>query len=289
MRTMNKRHIEIGLAVLVSGMLGVGQVSGEIVPGTGVIQEREMVAQSVPPRRPGASRPGVAPPKVKIIPFFRLLGGDPTKASIVLRNFKGPDEPTILFGDALTANFTLPRHSADATSGQKIYVHVNGLSDPPRFATEGSEFRMHFAFPSLQLNGYYKNYSPEGDNEIPDVQIQNAAIDIFLQPAIGPQWRPTFAQARVVFSGQLAPPEQCLTLVDVLYPVNVCNVMSEYYGRIKTLVEHGLREAIQAREIRYQFDLGAWAQVEREIGGSGQARVVSAVFRGTDFMIQFYP
>ena len=131
--------------------------------------------------------------------------------------------------------------------------------------------------------------TPDGDNEIPDVQIKNAAIDIFLQPSIGPQWRPTFAKARVLFRGQLIQPKECLTLVDILYPVNVCNVMKEYYNQIKTLVEHGLRGAIQSREFRYQFDLGAWAKVEQEIGSQEQVRVVSAVFRGTDFLIQYYP
>ncbi len=281
-----QRTVVMSLAVV---MLSGGLVFAKNFPGSNASQGSEMVVQNVAPRLPESSRPQVAPPKVKVIPFLRLLGGDPTKSSIALRNFKGPDEPTILFGEALVARFTLPRHSSDAASGQKIYVHVNGVSDPPRFATEGSEFRMHFVFPSLQLKGYYKNYSPDGDNDIPDVHIKNAAIDIYLQPSIGPQWRPTFAQARVVFNGQLTQPEQCFTLVDVLYPVNVCSVMNDYYDQIKTLVENGLREAIQDREIRYQFDLGAWSQVEREIGGSGHVRVVSAVFRGTDFMIQFYP
>ena len=287
--TRRKWNIGIGLMVALSGSLGVGQVSGETIATHAATQKMKMIVQNAPPRSFPSKRAQVAAPKVQSIPFIRLLGGDPTKASITLRNLKGPDEPSMLFGEDLAVNFKLPRHSVDSSSGQKIYVHVTGLSDPPRFATEGSEFRMHFAFPSLQLKGYYKNYSPDGDNEIPDVQIKDAAIDIFLQPSIGPQWRPTFAQARVVFTGQLTEPKQCLTLVDVLYPVNVCDVLKEYYDQITTLVETGLREAIQSREIRFQFDQGAWDQVEQEIGSEEQVRVVSAVFRGTDFLIQYYP
>lgn len=280
--------MRISVLVIVSGLLGVVPSFGETLPMPETNRGWGLVVQNSPSSNSSSKRQ-VAPPKVQTIPFIRLLGGDPTKASITVKNLKGPTEPSILFGNELSANFTIPRHTADSTSGQKIYVHVTGLSDPPKFGSEGGEFRLHFAFPSLQLKGYYKNYSPDGDNEIADVQIQNAAVDIFLQPSVGPEWRPTFAQARVQFSGQLTEPKQCLTLVDVLYPVNVCSIMKEYYDQIKTLVENGLREALQGREIRFKFDQGAWAQVEREVGNMDNARIVSAVFRGTDFLIQYYP
>jgi len=289
MRTIKPTwSIRISVLVMVSGLLGVAPGFGETLPGPEANRGLGLVVQNSPASVSSPKRQ-VAPPKVKTIPFIRLLGGDPTKASITVKNLKGPMEPSIIFGDGLSANFTIPRHTADSSSGQKIYVHVTGLSDPPKFGGEGDEFRLHFAFPSLQLKGYYKNYSPDGDNEISDVHIENAAVDIFLQPSVGPEWRPTFAQARVVFSGQLTEPKQCLTLVDVLYPVNVCTIMKEYFDQIKTLVENGLREAVQSREIRMQFDEGAWAKVKQEIGSQEQVRVVSAVFRGTDFLIQYYP
>lgn len=258
----------------------------------------------VPQPRPPAAMPQVPPqfsappaPVMKTIPFTTLLGGDLSKAFIQITNLRSPLDSNFVIGQSLAGRFTVPPHVHDAANSAKVYLHVNGLSNPPIVKSEGNELHLEFHFPALQFKTYYKEYSTEGDQAVGDTTGDSAVIDLYLIPITNHQGFPTYQSARAVFRGALKPQDKCVFWFDMIFPLNVCDVTKDYLKNLGPAIENGMREAMLHPQTRSQFDQVVWqglrANLLMQAGvnpmSPAQIQVVESSFSGTNYIVKYFP
>ena len=291
-------------------------VAGMVLAGIyAIMQEsRPGFAQVFPPRSSGSSPaqpvPGgqapvvIVPPQpqpsgppgsiTKTIPFSAIIG-DPTKAFIQITNMQSPTDTNFLLGRGLAGRIVLERFTYGVGNGNQAFVHVNGLSNPPKFSSEGNEYRLQFVIPTVQMKTYYRDYTGEGDGKLGDVNAENVSIDVYITPALDQRRLPTFHAIRVVFTGEIKEPEKCTYFFDMIFPVNVCSIGKDYLKTMKPAVENGIRETLQHPQTRVQFEQAVWQFLRGELlmqagvnpANPVQPTILQAQFQGTDYAVSY--
>ena len=256
-------------------------------------------APAPPPRQPALipAMPAQPQPFSRVLPFAAIVGGDFSKSFVQLGNLRGPLDSEFVIGRGLAGHIRLERHLADVANGNKVLVHVSGLSNPPTATSEGGELRLQYTFPSLQFKGFYKDYSNEGDGAIPDVVSEKATIDIYFKPITDPRGLPTYQSVWVVFNAELKEPEKCRAWFDLIFPVNVCAAAKDYIKQLKPAIENGLRDSLQHPNARTQFDQAVWPYLRAELlthaginpASPAQLQIVHAEVRGADYTVSYLP
>ena len=204
----------------------------------------QSMPQGLAPQGVQPGRYQAPPPLTKTIPLALLLGGDLSKSFVQLTNLRGQVDSNFTIGRSLAGRFTVPPYVHEASNGSRVYVHANGLSNPPVVKSEGTELHLEFHFPSLQFKTYYRDYSPEGDQAVGDTVGENAIVDIFIIPTTNHQGFPTYQAVRTGFRGTLKPQDKCVYWFDVLFPINICDVSKKYLDNLGNAIETGVREAL---------------------------------------------
>jgi hypothetical protein len=103
------------------------------------------------PGQPSMPQAG-GPPGVltKTVPFTMILG-DPTKSFIQLGNMRSPFDTNFSLGRGLAGRIALEKYSHEAGNGQKSYIHITGVSNPPVVTTEGAELRRKYVYPAIKI------------------------------------------------------------------------------------------------------------------------------------------
>lgn len=232
----------------------------------------------------------------KTIPFALILG-DPTKAFIQLGNMRSPFDTNFSFGRGLAGRISLEKYSYEVGNGQKAYIHISGVSNPPVVTTEGTEVHLQFVFPVIQFKTYYRDYTGEGDSALNDLIAEKVLIDLFLTPTIDQRQFPTYHSVRLAVIGSVKEAEKCTYFFDIIFPVNICKVAGEYFKQLQPAVENGLRELMLQPQTRMQFE----QQVAQFLRGDllaqaglnpvspAQVQILQASFQGTDYVVSFMP
>jgi len=292
-----RRLSQLLAGFMLVAILGMDSADATSWAGHGWINQVFPERSSSPPPQPPASPPSSPPNSlVKAVPFARLLG-DSTKSFMQIANLRSPMDSNFVLGRGLVGRLTLERHSYEAGNGNKVYVHVNGTSNPPTVSTEGNEVHLGFLFPAIQFKSYYKDYSNEGDLALGDAVAEKVTVDIYLTPVTDQRRLPTYQSVRVVFTGELKEPDKCAYWFDVIFRVNVCSLVKEYLKNIKPAVENGIREALQQPQTRMQFDQAVWQQLRGELlqhaginpASRAHVEIVEAGFKGTDYVVSYLP
>jgi hypothetical protein len=261
-------------------------------PGPVPAQPAQPPAQATIPPRPG----GAPAPLSRIIPFAVLLG-DPTKDFIQLGNMRSPFDTNFSLGRGLTGRIMLEKYTYESGNGQKSYVHVSGVSNPPLVSTEGVELRLQFVFPVIQFKTYYKDYSGEGDSALSDLVAEKVLVDVFLTPTIDQRGYPTYHSLRIAVTGMVKEAEKCTHFFDVIFPVNVCKIAAEYFKQMQPALENGMREVLLQPQTRMQFEQQVGQFIRADLLASAginpmspaQVQILQAEFRGTDYIANFVP
>lgn len=252
-------------------------------------QPGTMPGQSVLPQ------PGVPPGSLtKVIPFAAILG-DPTKAFIQIGNMRSPFDTNFVLGRGLAGRIALEKYTYESGNGQKSYVHLTGVSNPPIVTPEGAELRYQFVIPSLQFKTYYKDYSGEGDSALTDLVAEKLLIDVFVLPTLDQRGFPTFQSIRIAVTGAVKEAEKCTHFFDIIFSVNVCKVSAEYFKQIQPALENGIREVLLQPQTRMQFEqqIAQYVRAEllNQVGvnpiSPAQVQILHAEFRGTDYVAQY--
>lgn len=247
---------------------------------------------------PGQFQPPPAPtPLTKTIPLGLLLGGDLSKSFVQLTNLRGQIDSNFTIGRSLAGRFVVPPYVHEATNGARVYVHANGLSNPPVIKPEGNELHLEFHLPSLQLKTYYKDYSPEGDQAVGDTVGEDAIIDIFIMPTTNQFGFPTYQAVRAAFRGKLKSQDKCVYWFDAIFPINICDVSKKYLETLSNAIETGVREALSHPQTRTQFDQVVWQSLRADLlmqagvnpMSPAQIQVIESAFRGTDYVVKYLP
>ena len=270
-----------------------GQVAPLPPPGQPSMPQG-LAPQGIPPGRYPAPPPA---PLTKTIPLALLLGGDLSKSFVQLTNLRGQVDSNFTIGRSLAGRFTVPPFVHEASNGSRVYVHANGLSNPPVVKSEGTELHLEFHFPSLQFKTYYRDYSPEGDQAVGDTVGENAIVDIFIIPTTNHQGFPTYQAVRTGFRGALKPQDKCIYWFDVLFPINICDVSKKYLETLGNAIETGVREALSHPQTRTQFDQVVWQTLRTDLlmqaginpMSPAQIQVIDASFHGTDYVVKYLP
>lgn len=253
-------------------------------------------AQVFSPRQP--QQPpmpgGQAAPLVKAIPFAEIIG-DSTRAFIHIANMRGPMDTNFQLGRALGGQIPVEKFVDQLGNGKPVYIHVNGLSNPPIVSVAGAELRFQFVIPALVFKTYYGDYSAEGDGKLGDITAENVTVDVYFTPTMDQRRMPTFQTARVVMSGEVKEPDKCTYFFDMLFPVNVCNAAAAYLKEIKPAIENGLREMLHHPQTRVRFDQALWPYLRGELlmqagvnpASPAQVQIVEASFRGMDYVVGY--
>lgn len=271
---------------------------GQPMPGPNQIPPMPGQRQQVMPV-PGM-QPMMQPPQaplVKTIPLALLLGGDLSKSFVQLTNLRGQVDSNFTIGRSLAGRFTVPPYVYEASNGSRVFVHANGLSNPPVVKSEGNELHLEFHIPALQFKTYYRDYSPEGDQAVGDTVGENAIVDIFILPTTNQQGFPTYQAARAGFRGTLKPQDKCTYWFDVIFPINICEVSKKYLDTLGNAIETGVREALSHPQTRTQFDQIVWHTLRSDLliqaginpMSPAQIHVIEASFHGTDYVVKYLP
>ena len=260
-------------------------------------QPQVMPQGQPPPGLPPARYQAPPSPLTKTIPLALLLGGDLSKSFVQLTNLRGQVDSNFTIGRSLAGRFTVPPYVHEASNGSRVYVHANGLSNPPVVKSEGTELHLEFHFPSLQFKTYYRDYSPEGDQAVGDTVGENAIVDIFIIPTTNQQGFPTYQAVRTGFRGGLKPQDKCVYWFDVLFPINICDVSKKYLESLANAIETGVREALSHPQTRTQFDQVVWQALRTDLlmqaginpMSPAQIQVIEASFHGTDYVVKYLP
>ncbi len=247
---------------------------------------------------PGQFQPPPAPtPLTKTIPLALLLGGDLSKSFVQLTNLRGQIDSNFTIGRSLAGRFTVPPFVHEATNGARVYIHANGLSNPPIVKPEGNELHLEFHLPSLQLKTFYKDYSPEGDQAVGDTVGEDAIIDIFIMPTTNQYGFPTYQAVRAAFRGKLKSQDKCVYWFDAIFPINICDVSKKYLETLSNAIETGVRESLSHPQTRNQFDQVVWQSLRADLlmqaginpMSPAQIHVFESAFRGTDYVVKYLP
>lgn len=263
------------------------------VPGSTPMpgQLGQMPRQSPMPQAGGP--PGTL---TKTIPFAVILG-DPTKAFIQLGNMRSPFDTNFAFGRGLAGRIGLEKYTHELGNGQKTFVHVTGVSNPPIVTTEGSELRLQFVFPVIQFKTYYREYTGEGDSVLNDLVAEKVLIDIFLTPTIDQRHFPTYHSVRLAVIGSVKEAEKCTYFFDIIFPVNICKVAGEYFKQLQPALENSLRDLMLQPQTRMQFEQQVAQFVRADLLANAginpmspaQVQITQASFQGTDYVANYIP
>jgi hypothetical protein len=277
-----------------------------------VLMGSHAAAQVFPPRQPqqaplqGSSGHPVMPPApmppqggppaplTKTIPFAEIIG-DATRAYIHIGNMRGPMDTNFQLGRALGGQIPVEKFVDQLGNGKPIYIHVNGLSNPPIVSAAGPELRFQFVIPALVFKTYYGDYSVEGDGKLGDVTAENVTVDVYFTPATDQRRMPTFQTARVVMTGEVKDPDKCTYFFDMIFPVNVCNAAAAYLKEMKPGIENGLREMLHQPQTRMRFDQALWPYLRGELllqagvnpASPAQVQIIEGSFRGMDYVVGY--
>jgi len=230
------------------------------------------------------------------IPVISILG-DPTKSFIQLSNMRSPFDSNFSFGRGLTGRISMERYTYEAGNGQKVFVHLSGVSNPPIANVEEAEVRFQYLFPSIQFKTYYKDYSGDGDAALSDLVAQNVLVDVFISPTIDQRRLPTYHSVRIAITGSVKEADKCTFFFDIIFPVNICKIVDEYFGQVRPALESSIREIILQPQTRTQFEqqVSQFVRTEllRKAGinpmSAAQIEIVQAEFRGTDYVVSYLP
>ncbi len=296
MPTMKQPTILIGMlaALVLPASFAAAQVFPPRQP-----QPAPMPAPTVPsqvPGQPAIQQPpsGFAAGLTKSIPLVSILG-DPTKSFIQLSNMRSPFDSNFSMGRGLTGRIALEKYTSEAGNGQKVFVHVSGVSNPPIMTVEGAEVRYQFLFPSIQFKTYYRDYSGEGDSALTDLVAEKVLIDIFISPTIDQRRLPTYHSVRIAITGGVKEADKCTHFFDIIFPVNVCKITTEYFRQIQPALENGVREILLQPQTRMQFEQQVFQFVRGELlrnagvnpMSPAQVEVLQGEFRGTEYIASY--
>lgn len=278
---------------------------------TGFLLFAESSAQVFPPRQPQPAAPAPHPPAqmpgqaamppqpgvlTRNIPLTAILG-DPTKSFIQLTNMRSPFDTNFALGRGLTGRITLEKYTHEAGNGQKVFVHVTGVSNPPMVTLEGPEIRYQFLFPIIQLKTYYKDYSGEGDTALSDLVAEKVVVDVFLTPTIDQRRLPTYHSVRIAVIGAVREADKCTHFFDMIFPVNICKIGAEYFKQIQPALENGMREVLLQPPTRMQFEQQIYQFIRAELLSKAginpmspaQVEILQGEFRGADYVATYLP
>jgi len=276
-----------------------------------VIAGSVAMAQVFPPRQPQSAQPPTTIPipgqsgpisgqpigvTTKTVSFSVILG-DPTKSFIQLGNMRSPFDTNFSLGRGLGGRLMLEKYTHEVGNGQKTYIHVTGVSNPPIVSTEGAELRLQFIFPVIQFKTYYKDYSGEGDSALADLVAEKVLVDLFLTPTIDQRRYPTFHSLRVAIVGAIKEPDKCRYFFDVIFTMNVCKATAEYFQQLQPALENGLREAVLQPQTRMQFEYQVAQFLRADLLSKAgvnpmspaQVEILDAQFHGTDYVVSYLP
>lgn len=251
----------------------------------------QMPAQPVMPSTGGPS--GTL---TKSIPFANIVG-DPTKSFIQIGNMRSPLDTNFALGRGLTGRIALEKYMHELGSGQRAYIHLTGVSNPPIVTTEGAELRYHFVIPTLQFKTYYKDYSGEGDSALGDLVAERVIVDLFVLPTLDQRRFPTFQSIRIAVTGVVKEAEKCTYFFDIIFPVNICKAAAEYFKQIQPALENGIREVLLQPQTRAQFEQQIFQYIRADLLSKAginpmspaQVEILQAEFRGTDYVASYQP
>ena len=291
--------------LLVAG-ISAGLLLVHVAAFAQVFPPRQPQPAPVPAPTPPAQTPSpaalpqapVSPPGTltKSIPLVAILG-DPTKSFIQLGNMRSPFDSNFALGRGLMGRIMLEKYTYEAGNGQKAFVHVTGMSNPPIVTVEGPEVRYQFLFPTIQFKTYYKDYSGEGDSALGDLVAEKVLVDVFLSPTIDQRRYPTYHSVRIAISGGVKEADKCTYFFDIIFPVNICKVVNVYFRQVQPALENGIREILLHPQTRTQFE----QQVAQFIRGDlltsaginpmspAQIEILQAEFRGADYLVGYRP
>jgi hypothetical protein len=232
----------------------------------------------------------------KTIPFSRIIG-DPTKSFIQLGNMRSPLDTNFSLGRGLAGRIALEKYTHELGNGQRAYIHLTGVSNPPIVTTEGAEVRYQFIIPTLQFKTYYKEYSGEGDSALSDLVAEKVLVDVFMLPTLDQRRFPTFQSIRIAVTGVVKEAEKCTHFFDIIFPVNICKVAAEYFKQIQPALENGIREVLLQPQTRAQFEQQIFQFIRADLLATAginpispaQVQITDARFQGTDYVANYIP
>ncbi len=247
------------------------------------------------PQQPGIPQPGGPPGSLtRTIPFSAILG-DPTKSFIQIGNMRSPFDTNFVLGRGLAGRIVLEKFTYESGNGQKSFVHLTGVSNPPIVTSEGAELRYQFVIPSLQFKTYYKDYSGEGDSALTDLVAEKVLIDVFILPTLDQRGFPTFQSIRIAVTGAVKEADKCSHFFDIIFPVNVCKISADYFKQIQPALENGIREVLLQPQTRGQFDQQVFQFVRADLLNKAginpmspaQVQILQSSFQGTDYVVSY--
>lgn len=299
---MMARTTPPSIALCISAVLTASLVSAQVFPPR---QPQPAPIPTPMPSQPGAipSLPAVPPQAptapgtlTHSIPLVHILG-DPTKSFIQLGNMRSPFDSNFSLGRGLSGRLAVEKYTSEVGNGQRVFVHLSGVSNPPIISVEGAEVRYQFLFPTIQFKTYYRDYSGEGDSALNDLVAEKLLVDVFISPTIDQRRMPTYHSVRIAITGGVKEADKCTHFFDIIFPVNICKITAEYFRQIQPALENSIREILLLPQTRAQFEQQVFHVVRGDLLSKAgvnpmspaQVEIYQAEFRGADYVASYVP
>lgn len=298
------RTVPMSIALLVSVVLTASTTFAQVFP------PRQPQPVPIPTPAPMPSQPGAMPIQPTMpsqapavpgtlthsIPLTHITG-DPTKSFIQLGNMRSPFDSNFSLGRGLAGRLAVEKYTSEVGNGQRIFVHISGVSNPPIVSVEGAEIRYQFLLPTIQFKTYYRDYSGEGDSALSDLVAEKVLVDVFISPTIDQRRLPTYHSVRIAITGGVKEADKCTHFFDIIFPVNICKLTAEYFRQIQPALENGIREILLQPQTRAQFEQQVFHVVRGDLLSRAgvnplspaQVEIYQAEFRGADYVVSYVP
>ncbi|MBW4420876.1 MAG: hypothetical protein KME13_16840 [Myxacorys californica WJT36-NPBG1] len=163
------------------------------------------------------------------------------------KSWHKPNDSFVRLPQALGGNqfpFNVPEGVKDLDCGffcpdagdAKFYVQDWNLSTP-QVGWQSPTFKLSLLMESAgrEIKGFHTGAVSLGDNGVPDVEINNARMDVFLRP-IAANGRLSYTVTRVDFNANIQATGACR-----IFGVDICNPLFGYKNTIVSLVETQVR------------------------------------------------
>jgi hypothetical protein len=182
-------------------------------------------------------------------------------------------------------NFNLPEGRKDLDCGilcpdlgdAKFYVQDWNLSNA-QVGWQNSAFKLSLAMESSgrEIKSFHTGRVTLGDNGIPDVNINNARMDVFLRP-IAENGRLSYTITNVDFNADIQATGACN-----VFGIDICNPLFGYKNTVVSLVETQVRNRLNDPSLRDRVSTA----VQPVLNQFGIRQITQVTVSGNDLVIR---
>ncbi len=205
------------------------------------------------------------------------------------KSWHKPNDSFIKLSQALggtETRFTLPEKRINLDCGTfcpdlgtgRFYVQDWNLAQS-QVTWQNPHFKLSLSFESTgrEIKGFHTGTATLGDSGIPDAQIDNARLDIYVKPVVS-EGRLTYLVASTDFNSSIQATGACN-----VFGIDICNRLFQYKSELTSQVESEIKAKLNDRALRDHVTNA----LQLKLNQLGIGTITQVSVNGENLVIQF--